>query len=512
MNRLDIVWRLLATLALTFSPLTSSGQDEGTIQLPPPDRDLLRSTPMRALQAVRVQRFEFEGNTVFSSPALAALLADLLDAPLDADGLEQARARLTRHYVDAGFINSGALIPDQDLDAGVVRLTIIEGAVSQLVINGNRQLSDAYLRARLTPSSPLRVGEIREKIDRLQQGGLVKKIDARLEPAPGVGQARLTMRVEEIERPYEMNISLNNHSSAPTGSYQLSASFEHRNLTGSGDTLSGSVALTRGTDEFTIGWSAPITRFDTRIHLGWERIQSEVISRPFNVLDIKSKTNRKRVGLRQPLIVSRPREVAVGVELDVTQNQTSVLGFPFSFSPGAQDGETRTSVIRLEQSWLERSPARVLALVSNVNWGIDVFDASTRAGVPDGRFLAWLGQGQWFERFSAANVELLARASFQLTNDPLVPSEKFEIGGFSTVRGYRERELVRDNAVLASLELPTPIWRLAYPGVSRGPDDGQVRLILFFDYGRGWDHSAETAPPNDISSLGLPITHKSQSA
>jgi hemolysin activation/secretion protein len=258
----------------------------------------------------------------------------------------------------------------------------------------------------------------------------------------------------------------------------------------------------RGAGAYALAWSVPLNRHDTTLTLGLERTGSAVVSEPFNVLDIESELVTHRVALSHPLVLTRSREIGLSLSLEREENRTSLLGVPFSFSPGARDGRAAVTALRFGQSWVERAPERVVAFSSTLSLGLGLLGSSVGAGVPDSRFLTWLGQAQWFERLAFLDSRVLLRLGVQLANDALLPSEKFVVGGFDTVRGYRENQLVRDNALLASLEWRVPIGRLPYPGLGEGPEDGEIFLVPFLDYGRAWESGAQTPQPPDIASVG----------
>jgi hemolysin activation/secretion protein len=101
----------------------------------------------------------------------------------------------------------------------------------------------------------------------------------------------------------------------------------------------------------------------------------------------------------------------------------------------------------------------VFAARSMLTLGLDLFGATIHdEKVPDGDFLAWLGQLQWARRFDFLDAELIARCDAQLATSPLLGLEQFAMGGRYTVRGYREKALVRDNGLVGSLELRFPVW------------------------------------------------------
>jgi hemolysin activation/secretion protein len=82
-----------------------------------------------------------------------------------------------------------------------------------------------------------------------------------------------------------------------------------------------------------------------------------------------------------------------------------------------------------------------------------------------------------------------------LTPDHLFPLEQVSVGGRYSVRGYREFALVRDNAVLASLEARIPFYTNA-----AGKD--VLFLAPFVDYGQGWNSQVDTPDPRTLASVG----------
>jgi len=83
-----------------------------------------------------------------------------------------------------------------------------------------------------------------------------------------------------------------------------------------------------------------------------------------------------------------------------------------------------------------------------------------------------------------------------LSNEPLLSLEQIAVGGRYSVRGYRENQLVRDNAVIASLE-----WRI--PIIKEKSWADVVQLAPFVDYGRAWNTTMETPYPDDLTSVGI---------
>ena len=242
-----------------------------------------------------------------------------------------------------------------------------------------------------------------------------------------------------------------------------------------------------------------------------EKGTNVVIEEPFKDLDIASNVDTYAVTLSHPVYRTPERTFSLGLSLELDRSKTFLLNTPFSFDPGAIDGKSNVTVIRLMQNWLDRSLNQVITARSTFSVGINAFGATVNDSLPDGQFLTWLGQFQWASRFGNRGYQALFRTDLQLANNWLLPLEKCAVGGASTVRGYRENLMVRDNCWITSLEFRLPVFRLPIPGLSQGPAEGLVQVAPFVDYGRAWNKSGPTLEPTSISSAGVGLRWGSRS-
>ena len=469
---------------------------------PPPSPGLGESL------TVRVERIELRGNTVFSDAELAPLTAPYEGREVSTAELQQLRYDLTRFYVERGYINSGAVIPDQSVADGVVRLDIVEGRLTDIRLSGNTHLRERYLRERLwpDPQAPLDLERLRERLRLVQQDPLVARINAELVPGLLPGEGVLRAEVAEAPR-VRFGLVIANNRSPSVGGEQYEPFLSLRNLTGFGDILDLSWGITSGGDDVSALYELPLNAHDTRLRLGYRNSDSLAVESPFDALDIQSDLRSWDIGLSHPLILTPDRRLTLGATLSLRKSETSLLGFGFPFSPGVdEDGDSRVTVLRLSQDYLHRGPDQVLALRSTFSLGLDAFGATTNDLHIDGRFTAWLGQFQWVRRFEN-DLQIVLRADAQFSKDSLLPMEKFSIGGATSVRGYRESLLVRDSGYAGSVELRYPLATLPIPGLSRDPGDGQLQLALFADYGRGWNEDLPTPDPEAIGSVGVGLRY-----
>jgi len=187
---------------------------------------------------VFVRQINVTGNTVFSEADLAAVTTMYVNRYLTSEDLEALRLALTRLYVNAGYINSGAVLPDQTVTAGVITFHIIEGTLTSVMVEGNRWFREGYLRQRLTLGvmPPLNIGTLQERLQLLQQDDRIERLDAELSPGVQLGESMLHVCVAE-RLPFFVALEFNNYQSPTIGAERGLITVAHRNLTGHGDVL-----------------------------------------------------------------------------------------------------------------------------------------------------------------------------------------------------------------------------------------------------------------------------------
>ncbi|MGH8614237.1 MAG: ShlB/FhaC/HecB family hemolysin secretion/activation protein [Gammaproteobacteria bacterium] len=481
-------------------------------RLTPPPAPLPEEQRLSSQLEVFVRRIKLNGNAVISNQELGAVVAPYENRKLSSEDLQSLRQALTVYYINKGYVNSGALIPDQQVKDGVIEIQIVEGTLTEIALSGNDWLRDSYLRKRLRLGSEeaLNLKTLQERMQLLQQNRLIERLNAELKPGLKPGEGILHVQVEEA-RPYELGVSFNNHQSTSVGELRGEVYAAHYNLTGFGDALSARYGITEGLDDFGASYSFPLTARDTRLNLYFDRSDSDIVEQPFDAFGIASETETYGLSLSHPFYHTPRRQFLAELVFERRRSETFLGGDPFPFSLGPEDGESNVTVLRLRQEWVDRSPNQVLALRSTLSFGFDALGATqngtTEDGedISDGQFFAWLGQFQWVRRLWDTDNQVLVRGQLQWAADPLLPLEKLGVGGASTVRGYRENLLVRDRGFVGSIEFRFPLFRLPLPFITREPEDGQVQLATFYDF--GWSENVEEPSPNPrtISSAGLGV-------
>ena len=464
-------------------------------------------------ERVRVREFRFVGNTVFSQAQLAKVIAQFANRDVSAEELEEARRQLTLHYVNHGFINSGALLKEQNAADGMVTFTIIEGTLAETKITGNRHYHTDYLAAKIARGAgrPFNVLSLREALQVLRENANVRRINAEVQPGMRLGEALLGVAVEE-NSPYQIALEFDNHRPASIGAERLRLVAASSNLTGRDDALQLNAGLTRNglnqisspLRDFALTYKSPPSRSYANLQFAYSRGDSAVIEEPFRALDISSRSENVSFGVRQSLGKTTRRETALSLTLEHRQSQTFLGGVPFSFSRGDLNGKAQTTALRFGGEFLNRTPRQVFAARSLLSWGGDFAGSTHNSQAPNGRFLTWLGQAQYVRVLDESGRQLVLRVNGQWANRPLLSVEQFAIGGANSVRGYRENQLVRDEGIVASAEFHIPV------AFAKSGKEVLV-LVPFADFGYGKNLSVASSPiitgSDSIGSAGLGLLY-----
>ncbi len=447
---------------------------------------------------VVIRRFVFEGNRAIGDTTLQAIARPWLGRPIAMEDLQDLRLALTRAYVERGFVTSGAVLPDQVVEEGVLRFRIVEGRLGSIRVTGTDRFDRRVLAERMRPPEDAIVDAhaIAERLRRLRADPRIEAVAAELRPGLAPGVAELAVRVVE-RRALGVSARFDNHVSPAVGELGGGLQIEHENLSGVGDTLRTTVGGTEGLLDVDMGYQRPLNRHMTRASVFGRYSESKIVEEPFDTLDILSRLAQVGIELTQPIHAGPRTTVELGLRADWAESRSTLDDVSFDFTPGSRRGVTRVTALRLVQGIVHRGADQGLTANSVVSFGLPIFGATENdGGIEDGRFVSWLFRASFVRRLPL-DALLIFRFESQIASNPLLPIERFSVGGFGTVRGHRQNQLVRDTGFATSTELRLPLWR--------SPGGGsEIVLAPFFDAGRSRNKGRGGTPaPKNLLSAGV---------
>lgn len=388
-----------------------------------------------------------------------------------------ASAILQRYHRD-GYSFVSVVVPPQKIANGIVYIRVIEGSVSNVVIEGIPESGIIRsLEARVTAMHPLHAPTLESEMLLLGDlpGIVVKGV---VEPDKSGEPGSLVLRLIGQPKRVDASMSVDNYASRYTGPWEASQMASLNNVLGGYDrtTLSAISSSPYGAAHFySLSHSEPI---DIRTTATVTVTRSE--SAPGFTLapeDITSETAGASVSMKHTLIRSRAENWSVTGTFDADDLESDILGTTLY--------RDRIRALRLNSTYDMIDRWQATDLVSfTTSQGLNGLGAR-QTGDPD------LSRAEGRSDFTklgltASRLQPLPKdfAAYTLVEGQYAPSallasEQYGFGGPFIGRGYDPSEIIGDRGIAASQELRytgLPEWKKT-----------QAQPFVFYDIGKTWD-------------------------
>ncbi len=424
--------------------------------------------PETAEQTIFISRIDAGPSAILSADEIRDITGGYEGKNVSIRDLFDVVRRINELYARKS-VAARAVLPPQKVEKGVVRIDLIEGRVGEITVENNRYTRDSFF----TKRTSLKTGDI-VKLDTLEKDLLflnsTSDVDIRAELRPGgaLGTTDCILKIREPEN-YQAALFSDNAGNDTVGLYRFGLMLGSRSLLGYRDSLLINSFFTAkgGTVAGSAAYSFPAGTLGTRLGLSYDYNQIEVISGPYKVLDISGESSDLGLELSHPLLV-KP---------DFRLN--GLAGFHAKKSATDFDGERLSSTrVRTINAGID-----ALSLDAGGYWYTrHRFTQGLHVSGGDVEFLAY-NPLLLRQQILGRDVVLLLRARAQLTRKKLLPpSEQFQIGGASSVRGYPEGFLIGDKGYLVNVELSFPLPS-SENGVFTADIANRLKGIAFIDHG-----------------------------
>jgi hemolysin activation/secretion protein len=426
------------------------------------------ASPRFVLRAV-----EILGAKRYAREELAKIFSAQIDRPVTLQELEKLTARITARYRGDGYLLAQAILPAQEIRDGVVRIQVVEGFIDKVEERGAAlrwtPLTRA-LAAGMVKNRPVSVSEVEGAlllIDDLP--GL--EVHSVLAASPtSFGAARASLELEH--QPVNGFLSLDNRGSRFVGPLILSAGFQLNALAGFHEQLTFHAATAPDrTAELRFGAGSLAFPFGRKtaggtLRLGFESLRTRpTLPADAFPLDTVSRGEEFSASYAQWLRRSRQYNLRLEAGFAAKDGITTLEALPQDLFNPTED-RVRVARLVLIAEGLDRGGA---ANQASVSWhqGVDVFGAS------DGRRVSRLtGADGTFTYFQSmlsrvqplgSMWQLFGRAEGQYSLQPLLPAERFGVGGGQAGRGFPPGNITGDSGAAGTLELRHHVrrWRHA---------------------------------------------------
>lgn len=410
---------------------------------------------------IQIDRIEVEGNTLLKESLIREIVAPYEGKATPFNVLqEEVAAKITKAYEDAGYVTSAAFIPPQTITGGVLKVQVEEGVVSEVTFEETRWFKSRAVKPRLLTDegNAFKVQDLIKDIRRINENPDLT-LAATLRAGEKPGETQVVLRNTQKETlPIHFTPFFDNLGRDTIGELRTGFVVNANNVTGFGDTLFSSHAWSREAYSTVNGYELPVGEHGTKLGVTHG---TSVFDFQTGGARFKGQSNIVNGYVKQEFFRGERLKVEGELGFAVKNSKTRFNGIPNS----EDKLRVLTQAINVEQ--FDRTGRTFMR--HELAEGFDLFGATlgtenTRDYAPSRP-----GAGSQFFRYTASAIRsqrvigptyAIFKALGQVTPDPLVSLEQFQMGGAATVRGYSEGRFIGDSGFVLSAEYRIPLFFL----------------------------------------------------
>lgn len=431
---------------------------------------------------------EFKGNTILSEEELLRIVCDSIETEVTIDDLLKFANVITEEYHKLGYISSLAYVPPQKVEDGNVEIIIIEGKYGNVDLQGNKWARDRYINTQflkdknIEPQNILNIKDIQNSLQELNGSGYMKGAITLQDNEESAEYTDVLYEVKD-RFPFDLDLRFDNQGRTGVGLNRFVIFGGMYNLTGFGDQLISTTTLAKKSVGQGVFYSVPIAKNETKLNLGYS--YSGTNMGDFGAIeDVRGQSHNFFGGFSRRLVRTENYKLYGDISIDARNTKTlaKINGNQYTIGYPYKTRAIRVNLSNIKDDFYGKWFGNVGA-----SFGVPWFDASDEwkdyKELPSNSFVKLNAN---IARLQALPLRSLGifQLNGQWANRDLWYSEKIQVGGISSVRGYEEAFLLGDYGLSASAELRTPIPFLnrMLPEKLQFIDDS-IRLAAFYDVG-----------------------------
>ena len=506
---------LIVTLCIGFLPALSAHaagpvipgagtilqQAEPVAPLAPPSNDTgLRiqqpsAGALPASIAIRIDHIEIVGNTKIDTGTLHALVADAEGHDLNLTQMGELAKRITDYYHAHGFPLAHAVIPAQTMQAGVVKIEVIEARYGKVNLDNQSRVSDRLLQSTL---ADLQSGEVITQADMDRSLLLLADIPGLVVNATmksGTQAGTSDLQVNATSAPlFNGSVTADNSGDRYTGRARLGGNASVFNLLHQGDTLSVSTLTAgNGMQYGRVSYDALLNGAGTRLGGSYSALDYKLLG-SLSTLDAQGSAKVTSVWVRQPLIRGMRLNLSAQLQYDHQQLNDDIRSFGIntdrhldnvtaSLSGNARDGLWGGGI----SLWSAGLTSGYVTFDDATAQAIDALTAGSQ-----GNFIKGNATLARLQNLTARDTVYLSLAG-QWASGNLDASQKLVVGGPNSVRAYDVGSLSGDIGYTFTSELRHSFGQSWY---------GQWQAIGFVDAAHVAVNRNALSASGNIGNLG----------
>lgn len=416
-------------------------------------------------RTIQVGAVRLSGLEALSEADFMPVIEPFLGGALDADGQRGLLQAVVAQLHALGYPLGQAVIGRQKVAAGVLTVTIDEGRIDAVRIEGAQNSLVDRMFAPLANGKPVRGPDLERAVLLAEAVPGVRVVKAGLKQ-----EGRLNILVVRLRENQSMaRIGADNWGNDTLGPLKLRGRVRQRSVITDGDEITGfAITTPANPQEYlfgSVGYTVPVDADGTRVGLSASIARIDAVgANTGRALD--GQGERVRIWAENPMLLTP--SLSLG----------ATIGMSYRDTDQSSDGTRSRS-------------ERVAALTAGIDGAIRVEDMRAIGRIGISRGTGWFGSTRQGDAIASRDdgdarftllefgatvispitgpLSVRTDVQAQFASRPLLAGDEFGFGGPNFGRGYFFREEAGDNALAGSVEL-----RVDVPGIPRLLQDLQV--------------------------------------
>ena len=392
-----------------------------------------------------LKRVEWNPSAILTQEELQAVTDAYIGRQITAKDLLEMTDKITALYREKGYMTCGAVL-NRRIHDGVAKVRLVEGRTENVSVSGNRSTRENYITGRLG----LKPGEIANiaKLNKdLRWFHGTNDIQLRVVIKPGAAEGTTDYEIIAFEPQNQtVTLYLDNDGYDNSGRWRQGIFYTMRSLSGYRDALRGSFIRSQGTKAWTMGYSIPLSQRGMRLDLNYSGNRTKITNGELKNLGVRGKAQSFSLNWRVPFYITAHSRHETGLQYIY---QTSKTDWGYG-----------------SVSWTDDKINRVIPYVSFTHYGNSSvfyhkhsFVFAKRRDIDGNSDSANLYRlsSFWQKRYGGGQFWQARLEGQWSSEDNLASSDRFFIGGVTSVRGYEEGFIGGPKGMTANLEYHVPL-------------------------------------------------------
>jgi hemolysin activation/secretion protein len=420
-----------------------------------------------------IARFQVEGNTLLPQQAVDDLLKPYAGANRNFADVQRALEALEAAFRERGYNIVQVILPEQELNQGVVRFTVVQTRIGKVTVQGNKVFDEANIRHSvpdLREGETPNIGRISNSL-RMANENPAKKTSLQLQGSDQQDEVNALLKVDD-GKAWRVGANLDNTGTSSTGKSHVGLTYQNANVAGLDHVLSLQYTTTIENPSQVSVWGAgyhiPLYSLGDSIDLfgSYSNVDSGSVAAGVFNLQVSGKGSIYGARYNKALTRSGDFEskLIFGLDYRAYKNDLQLQGLQLG-----SDVTVHPVSASYVGTWTRTAGDVNLSLsaIANVPGGTHGatgdFDRARNGATASYKIMRF---GMGLTRALPGDWQMRLAFNGQYTPDALVPGEQFGAGGASSVRGFAEREVANDVGYVANAEAYTPNLCTAMRGSS----------------------------------------------